>query len=409
MDTSIEKFKKYLENAKQNIVANATGKFLENYYNSDYKVESKNNDLFEKFNKVYEDTDLESHELFLNNTIDLEKFLENGTGIYGELKYLNVCLGISGLNARDKMNVINYVIQKNIENGILDIRDEKGIIKLGSCSILADPKMIDNIIDIYNFLVFVERDDEHQDIFLDYKEIIRDSKESGNCIINQHRVIKEKFLDKKDDFTKDNIIIYTDALYELGFSEENVESISCYLNKCLAKKEEANKTIIVKTRREDQANLLSVKEQNKIYREIMSMYNIDLERAVKPLNLDEIIYLVSLMYKLKISETKIRTAIKNIYKSYNVSYENPLAEFNAYYEKMVYLSENEDIKAALSYMQEIVQEIHICDNKSYIEWNDELKNTMASVKPILSLNIEFELEQGKHRTEGQNEQISYKI
>jgi hypothetical protein len=56
-----------------------------------------------------------------------------------------------------------------------------------------------------------------------------------------------------------------------------------------------------------------------------------------------------------------------------------------------------------------VQEIHICDNKSYIEWNDELKNTMASVKPILSLNIDFELEQGKCRMEGQNEQISYKI
>jgi hypothetical protein len=409
METSIEKFKICLENFKQNIVSNAVGKFADNYKNSEYNVGSKYIDLLEKINKVYEGTDLEIHRLSLNNNIVLEKFLENGTGIYEELKYLNVCLGVSGLNARDKMNIINYVIQKNIENGLLDIRDERGIIKLGSCSVLIDPKMIDNIIDDYNFLVFEDRDDEHQEIFLEYKEIIGDSKKSGNCIINQHRIIKEKFLDKKDNFNIDDIKIYIDGLYKLGFSEENVEAISRYLNKSLTKKEEANKTIIFKTRREEQTNLLSVKEQNKIYREIMSMYNIDLERAVKPLNLDEIIYLVSLMYKLKISEGKIKNAIKNIYKSYSMSYENPFVEFNAYYEKMVYLSENEDIKVALSYMKEIMQEIVICDNKSYIEWKDELEKTITEVKPILSMNIDFELEQGMRRMEGQNGQSSYKI
>jgi hypothetical protein len=127
------------------------------------------------------------------------------------------------------------------------------------------------------------------------------------------------------------------------------------------------------------------------------MYNIDLEKAITPLNLNEIIYLVSLMYKLNVSEAKIKTAIKKIYKSYSANYENPLAEFNAYYEKMVCLSENEDIRAALSYIKELIQEMLMSDSKSYIEWKDELKNTMAEVKPILSLNIDFELEQGKNR------------
>jgi hypothetical protein len=340
---------------------------------------------------------------------EIKENLDMKTDAWKEINYLfdkfnklSYLLYKSDLSMKERLDVIMYFVDKNYEQ--LNNESTHYLVSADDVKEIALKYMsrhrYNELVLNKSFTSILNKDDEElTEEELNFRdEIIKraEGKQSSKELMIACKAIYRHYRLKEDNLSDKDIEIIYKSLLILNIDENICDSIKGYLTEKKKKQDSKNITFIPE-KKEEKVNTLSVKEQNKIYREIMSMYNIDLERAVKPLNLDEIIYLVSLMYKLKISETKIRTAIKNIYKSYSVSYENPLAEFNAYYEKMVYLNENEDIKAALSYIKELIQEMLMSDSKSYIEWKDELKNTMASVKPILSLNIDFELEQGKNR------------
>jgi hypothetical protein len=339
----------------------------------------------------------------IKESLDMDKETQKEINyLFDKFDKLSQLLNISNLNVKEKLDVIMYFIKKNHEqlnNGFGHYLVSANDVKEIAIKYMSRHKYNELVLNKTLTSLLNKDDEELNEEELSFKNALikrAEEKEGGRELIIASKVINRHYCLKEDNLSEKDIEPIYKSLLLLKIDENLCKSIKGYLLNKMKKQE--NKTVtFVPEKKEEKVKILSVKEQNKIYREIMSMYNIDLERTVKPLNLDEIIYLVSLMYKLNVSEIKIKNAIKNIYKSYSMSYENPFVEFNAYYGKMVYLSENEDIKVALSYMKEIMQEILICDNKSYIEWKDELEKTITEVKPLLSMNIEFELEQGKNR------------
>jgi hypothetical protein len=231
------------------------------------------------------------------------------------------------------------------------------------------------------------------------KEVIRrahNRKETNSLVVSMKAIYRNYFL-PINDLSEKNIMITKKALLVLKTDQALCDSIEYYLKKKMQKQNDEKKktSVSCEVKKNENKNVMSVKEQNKIYRSIMSMYNIDLQRAIKPLNLEEIIYLVSLMVKLNIPDKEIMTSLKNIYKSYSIIYENPFIEFNAYYEKMVYLSDNEDISKAIQDIKDYMSLIFIPDNnKEYVDSKKEIKMTIDKVKPILASNLDYELEKG---------------
>jgi hypothetical protein len=247
---------------------------------------------------------------------------------------------------------------------------------------------------------FLNQDEDNltlEELEFKYEVIKRaKSRQNSNKFLIAMSAIDRHYFQKEDNLKEKDILIFSKALEVVDVNRKLCNSIEFYLKKQMQKKENKNKEIVIKKHEEIEVKRLDVKEQNKIYREIMSMYDIDLNLAIKPLNLEEIIYLVSLMKKINISDKEILLAIKNIYKSFTSTYTNPLYEFNVYYEKMNYLSDNEEVKNAINYIKEIIPLILMPDdNKSYSEWMGEISKTIADIKPILNENYEYELEKGK--------------
>ena len=97
---------------------------------------------------------------------------------------------------------------------------------------------------------------------------------------------------------------------------------------------------------------LSTKEKEAIFKEIMSMYNLQEHKVVKPLKKDEIVYLVSLMMQIHIPEVEIRKCIQEINWHGIQAYTNPIEEFNDYVEKITRNSTYGDVEIALENIKE---------------------------------------------------------
>jgi hypothetical protein len=390
MNRSIEKLTTYLQDLGLKTYSSAYTEALKsNIYNL---IEAKNKEELMP-------CDLDNYRIFMKIVSNLNTFLTDGENFYNDFFFLDTCLIASNLSAHDKLNIITYVIQKNINNGILERNDEAFLVKLGDIDHFDSIEEVKTFLHKYYVLSTMDTDKEYTDTINSCERIIFDCKLRALSYIGAHDKIKEIYLDKLDSYSNEDILKLSEILKKLKFSKENIDDIKGYLSSNIDKRNNnKNKEIVIKKHEEIEVKRLDVKEQNKIYREIMSMYDIDLNLAIKPLNLEEIIYLVSLMKKINISDKEILLAIKNIYKSFTSTYTNPLYEFNVYYEKMNYLSDNEEVKNAINYIKEIIPLILIPDdNKSYSEWMREISKTIADIKPILNENYEYELEKGKNR------------
>lgn len=143
---------------------------------------------------------------------------------------------------------------------------------------------------------------------------------------------------------------------------------------------------------------VSQKEYKQIFREIERMYNFEENTPNIPLTLEEVVYLISLMYKVNIEEKEIQKSIKNIYKRDLYAYKNQMQEVREYYPKMIYLQDREEINSALEKMVQIGEELMKKSNaEDYFFWKKMFLETFESVRFILKENYEFELEEGRKR------------
>ena len=220
-----------------------------------------------------------------------------------------------------------------------------------------------------------------------------------------HEKIKNHYFDKKSSFIQEDIEITIEQYKLLGVSEILCNYFQSILTNDLEHRSKNLTNISTKKIVEEKTEtkkIVSNREYKKIFKEIEEYYNIQDQRAIKPLKLQEIIYLISLMYKIAIPEKEIKKFIQTIYATGYEAYNDTLAKFYDYYPKMIYYRENEEIRLALdtisSYLKEIEEITNTTKkNEESIFWEDGIKEEFNKVLPQLNKNYNYELEEGRKR------------
>lgn len=228
------------------------------------------------------------------------------------------------------------------------------------------------------------------------------SKEKLKTIIEFKKELYKEEYDPKED--RENFI---KAIEILGITPNLCQAFNHLLKKEKEKQEKHQREykqmptprLAEETKaRENSIVDVSQKEYKQIFREIERMYNFEENTPNIPLTLEEVVYLISLMYKVNIEEKEIQKSIKNIYKRDLYAYKNQMQEVREYYPKMIYLQDREEINSALEKMVQIGEELMKKSNaEDHFFWRKMFLETFESVRFILKENYEFELEEGRKR------------
>lgn len=325
MEESIEKFKNYLEDCLKTIQLKKDKKIKA------YSI--KQNDFSLK-TKTYNDPNYDEESLmdYQKDIKDLITFLTRSeekqqkcNWLYLGFPTVSVLLENSNLTAKEQMDVIFYILKRNISGTSM--------------------QNLEGVKSIYK---------------------------------NGHRNIKQHYFDKWQNYSLKDIIFIQVSLKGLGVSPKLCTTIERLLTKELEKrvkktcfqsnpKEENEKTDFYKTN----------KEKNRIYRKIREFYNVDEEQAKRALNLKEIIYVLSLFYKVELPEAKIRKYFKDIcHMSFPLNH--PMVDFIAL-EQQAQNYDNIEIQQAIETIWEYWEQMVIASPRDYRFGNDILKKEMQSI------------------------------
>lgn len=312
------------------------------------------------------------------------------------------------LTTREFSKLVFYIIERNILSGLLtgkkysDIFEKSSLFELRD-RILEDKDSINDI--VTNKSVF----DIHCAVFKGTTMVPQNEGVLNRITLSNnpnysiaelqhfHLLIKEHYLDKKDSYEESDIAIVIKALYDLSFSENICREIGNYLlfelEKRNNKKAEKKQYIPAYEPLPRKTNTLSKKEYNLLYRELLTYFDFNNMQPIKYLNLDEIIYCLHILIKLKMRDNVINSFLRIINK-YNRS-QNPLALYTSLYNKLNTYQNNPEFKNKMTDIASYIKEMYISSDEEYIEWKELLSEELASILELCSEDYTYELNEAQ--------------
>ncbi|MDE5630688.1 MAG: hypothetical protein K2I70_03720, partial [Bacilli bacterium] len=135
---------------------------------------------------------------------------------------------------------------------------------------------------------------------------------------------------------------------------------------------------------------------NQILREINKYYDVDNRELKEFLSLDEIIYILSLMYSIDIQEEVVESFLRSAMREFKSLH--PYAIYNQGYDKFVFLSEkNPEVKEHIEMIKYILSEasIFMSSNEKYIETKKLVEEEMKELINLTNGNYRYEIESAK--------------
>lgn len=142
---------------------------------------------------------------------------------------------------------------------------------------------------------------------------------------------------------------------------------------------------------------LKQKNINQTLREINKYYNIDTKELKDLLSMNQIIYILSLMYSISMESSIIESFLRSTMREFKTLH--PYALYNQACDKFVYLGqENPDIQEHLDMIEYILSEtnIFICTQEKYIETKSLIEDEINAIMQIINGNYSYEIESAKN-------------
>lgn len=327
----------------------------------------------------------------LFSAISTERNIFDAYGVVSDILYEK------NYKAKDRFEIIMAMVQKNIDSGILNDSIEKVLLtEQDLITLHAEDKKFSEITEI----IQSDREElsiKEQQIYDDFYKLYMSKRSEFEKNILLHRLIQNHYLNKKKTYNETDIKIVLKALAILEVSQENLVGFEAILINNMPKEKTKVKAMIPKKKEQE---LIDYRKNRMIFKEIKSLYDIDNKKTIRPLTVEEIIYLVSLLQKVKFTEEEVKQIIKHIYKDFGINYQNPIALFNALSSKMAYYQDNEEMTNAFITIKEFINELFIFEQsenpeEDYIFWKNEIEQEMTKVYPFLVHDYEFELTEAR--------------
>ena len=262
------------------------------------------------------------------------------------------------LKLNEIFKIVLYAITKNIEFGLLEINE---------CDYYFNMDILKKeIIDFAVSKRFIYSPFEIN-LTAKEKEMCRElaivSKKSIAYIqpvIEGHNILNKYLLSKLPDIEKEDIPIIMDGFAVCGFTANVLQSLELYLNNLVSKKKDS---IVIPVKERHLNTLqLSNKELRTLNKELSYYYDLDHDKAIRELSLDEEFYVINIMQRLGYSKEVMTNILNKINELSNI---NPIVLYARIYDKYASYKEAEKIKDILEELEMYFQNMFMCDSEEY--------------------------------------------
>ena len=151
-----------------------------------------------------------------------------------------------------------------------------------------------------------------------------------------------------------------------------------------------------KERKQKEPSLKKQTNLNQTLREINRYFDLETLELKEGLSLDQIIYVLSLMYLGNVEDDKVETFLRKSAREFKQFH--PYAIYNQGYDKFSYLGgDNPEIKEHLDMIEYILSDasIFICDDETYKSTKELVEEELKETMLIINGNYTFEIEEAK--------------
>ena len=327
--------------------------------------------------------------------------------VFGDYSILCDLLKRSGLNSKEQWEILFHFLKKDLYN----FNENSIIVKFESIKdkinqhILPDDKLKQFLYEDGMEKILSKSSKNREEVSVGEFYLI--------CLLYRERKRETKTIQtvkalRDSIFAGKSLPLETllQAFHILGISD-----FFCEIAKTIVHKEEEKRTkeeqvqmlqkkeMLSKQKETLQELVLTSRERKRLQREIEEVFDLEINEVKRPLFLEEIILLVSKMYKLGIKEEEIKKCIQKIYKRDLWAYKTTTEKLIDYYEKIKYYEKNPEIgkamKNILIWKSELVKKANVTH---YLEWKNIMEEEFVQIWPFLMQNVEYELEEGLKRS-----------
>lgn len=325
--------------------------------------------------------------------------------VFIDFNILSDFLIMSPLKTREQLQVILYMLEKNLATPILcDEADgfDAPAIENFEFKTMTKEEARDMIHSMeYGRLSTADPDDLTEDEiakYMELKQFIDSNPLDLSYLKELHRNISMHYFEKIDSFDYDDVRAILCVLESFGVPKNMCDSFKYYFEREVKKREPKEEVVIVRDfHKKLDENRITEKEYNLLNRELKKYFDLDDMYMEDPLTIDMQIYCVSLMMKMRISLDTIKKALKVMNRNNkNLSDSvNPIVLFNRLYGRLNYYSENEELVEAISQIMNFFQEIFICSNDDYEFWKSMIGEELEKALTFVPNTYEYEIEEAK--------------
>ena len=325
--------------------------------------------------------------------------------VFIDFNILSDFLIMSSLKTREQLQVILYMLEKNLATPILcDEADgfDAPAIENFEFKTMTKEEARDMIHSMeYGRLSTADPDDLTEDEiakYMELKQFIDSNPLDLSYLKELHRNISMHYFEKFDSFDYDDVRAILCVLESFGVPKNMCDSFKYYFEREVKKREPKEEVVIVRDfHKKLDENRITEKEYNLLNRELKKYFDLDDMYMEEPLTIDMQIYCVSLMMKMRISLDTIKKALKVMNRNNkNLSDSvNPIVLFNRLYGRLNYYSENEELVEAISQIMNFFQEIFICSNDDYEFWKSMIGEELEKALTFVPNTYEYEIEEAK--------------
>lgn len=325
--------------------------------------------------------------------------------VFIDFNILSDFLIMSPLKTREQLQVILYMLEKNLATPILcDEADgfDAPAIENFEFKTMTKEEARDMIHSMeYGRLSTADPDDLTEDEiakYMELKQFIDSNPLDLSYLKELHRNVSMHYFEKIDSFDYDDVRAILCVLESFGVPKNMCDSFKYYFEREVKKREPKEEVVIVRDfHKKLDENRITEKEYNLLNRELKKYFDLDDMYMEEPLTIDMQIYCVSLMMKMRISLDTIKKALKVMNRNNkNLSDSvNPIVLFNRLYGRLNYYSENEELVESISQIMNFFQEIFICSNDDYEFWKSMIGEELEKALTFVPNTYEYEIEEAK--------------
>lgn len=324
---------------------------------------------------------------------DLEQLEYMKAIIFNDFDTLCTLFNHCELSLKEQFEIIIYFIEKNLEAGILT--ENNAIfynIKNSDPKISEIKKNEENKKMFGRYYTLLNKDNKLTDSELKEKEelegYLEEYKVDYSEVIEAHKKIKQYYIDNEETYSGTDVNIIVDNLKILGVFDDVCEKIKCLLNNEISKRKNKKEQINITFETEEDRKQRE-EEKKEIKKELNTYFDFKNMTSIRFLTMDEVLYVVSLLRKIKYGEDTIKEFLK--INEYELNKQNVITKYLQLRSKLENYESKYAISEELNNLDSYFKELFIACDDDYNFWKNLLNEELTKVLKYIPNTYEYEL------------------